>query len=48
MGYFVLREGETFVIETRKTVMKIKCDNGCARSTIRSRDEIDKKESDER
>lgn len=47
MGYYVLREGETLVIETRKTVMKVTCTLGCARSTIRSRDEIDNKESDE-
>ena len=47
MGYYVLREGETFVIETRKTVMKVKCELGSAKSYIRSREEQDNRESDE-
>lgn len=47
MGYYVLREGESFVIETRKTIMKVKCELGVAKSYIRSREEHENKESEE-
>ena len=39
MGYYVLREGETLVIETRKNVMTVKCELGSAKSYIRSREQ---------